>query len=602
MKNKIFALMIAAVAFCATSCNDYLDRYPQDANSDATNWTSESSLKTAAWALYSNFDSYSYGSGWTRGQYHGESLTDDYCSDSYSYSTTTIPSSSSAWSGPYTEIRRANILLNRVNVVPGLSATAAKHWKGIARFFRGMEHFELVRSYGDVVWVNAEINIDDAEALGRGRDPRANVMDSVCNDLKFAAENCYSPSEADNNTVNSMVAYALLSRAALYEGAWQKYHENNKTLALKYYEIAKDAAKQIISSGLYNINTTYKSNYTSQSLAGNTEMILYDTYCQIGSGDGEVNKGNSIVGWDISSSPSWGLTKSAVENYTDINGLPTYMSAYSDATVEDVFKNRDKRLSQTADAALLCPVGFSYIDGIVSSTGYWVNKFVPWERKEEMQNTATWNAPSNDIDGPIFAYPEVLENYAEASAEVADLGGAAITQSDLDISVNVLRVKHGNIPVLTLVGTTGVAVNGVTITLDPKNTKTTGGISNLLWELRRDRRSELMCDGFRYNDLMRWALGKNLDFAFNPDGYLGASRAAIEAFYNAHKSDKLYQTTSGADAPWAPIETGNYWKNNYKSPYELTQVRVWDNKNYLEPIPSGQITLDPSLAPQNPGW
>src|SRR5574344_3165150 len=98
MKNKIFALMIAAVALCATSCNDYLDRYPQDANSDATNWTSESSLKTAAWALYSNFDSYSYGSGWTRGQYHGESLTDDYCSDSYSYSTTTIPSSSSAWS------------------------------------------------------------------------------------------------------------------------------------------------------------------------------------------------------------------------------------------------------------------------------------------------------------------------------------------------------------------------------------------------------------------------------------------------------------------------------------------------------------------------
>jgi len=149
----------------------------------------------------------------------------------------------------------------------------------------------------------------------------------------------------------------------------------------------------------------------------------------------------------------------------------------------------------------------AFVPLIVSSTGYWINKFVPWDRHDVKISQSIWNMPTNDTDGPIFTYAEVLENYAEAAAEIGTVGGTAIIQTDLDKSVNILRVKHGGIPGFTLVGANAVAVNGTTINADPKNTTAINVL--VLWELRRERRSEIIGDGFRYKDLMRWKLGAN---------------------------------------------------------------------------------------------
>jgi hypothetical protein len=186
-------------------------------------------------------------------------------------------------------------------------------------------------------------------------------------------------------------------------------------------------------------------------------------------------------------------------------------------------------------------------------------------------------------------------NYAEACAEIEDLGGAAMSQNDLDISVNEIRVKHGNMPALTYAGKGKVSVNGVEITADPKNVE---GISNLLWEIRRERRSELMCDGFRYEDLLRWKQGYLLDFSKNPDGYRGVSRAALEAYVEAHKDEDLHKGQS-----MATIDANNSFDDKYLIGFDVTvNNRKFDeNKNYLEPIPSTQITLHPALG-QNPGW
>lgn len=128
-----------------------------------------------------------------------------------------------------------------------------------------------------------------------------------------------------------------------------------------------------------------------------------------------------------------------------------------------------------------------------------------------------------------------------------------------------------------------------------------GGLENrvLLQELRRERRSELMCDGFRHDDLMRWALGENLDTKKNPDGYLGASVAALQSYAG---------TVDGAKT-WAEISAKNFFLAGYKSPYNTAAVnaggttvdREWNDKYYLEPIPAGQILLDDKLT-QNPGW
>ncbi len=582
MKNK-YILVLAALTLLLASCSDYLDRVPLDKNSDATNWTSEGALESYAWYMYNNFTSYSYGSSWTRGQYLSETMSDDYCATDFTQPTQTLYSSSSVWNASYVEIRRANILLNRVDVVPNLSDEAANHWRGVARFFRAMQHFDLVKTFGDVPWVDTEIDIDDAEALSKPRNPRAEVMKNVCADLEFAGKNCRYTTD---NTVNNMVAWAFLSRVALYEAAWQRYHGISDADAQYFYKVAKDAAAEVINSGKYSIHNDYLSNYISKSLVDNTEMIMFKVYSHISEG-AKVSYAHAMQGLAGSSSKAWGLTKSAVENFAMSNGLPIHMGTYSDETIEDVVKDRDARLSMIIDPEILCIPYYAYTEGVNSSTGYYVDKLVDWND----YGTDTWKAPYNTTDGPVFTYSEVLLNYAEACAELG-----AITQEDLDKSVNVLREKHGNIPALTLEGKDGVSVDGTVITADPKN-KT--GINVLLWELRRERRSELMGDGFRYEDLMRWKLGDLLDFSKNPECYMGVNIKALDAFYEKHKDEAQYKEQKYEDAK-AALDLDPTGK--YMSAYDISIVnRKFEDKNYLEPIPTTQITLNPNLT-QNPGW
>lgn len=590
MKKTLYILAFAvAMVFGLCGCSQYLDLKPLDSNSDATNWTSEASLETFAWKFYGRLSELSYGSGWTKGQYHGETLTDDYATESFTEFTKTVPNSSGTWNTNYDRIREANILLARVDQVPNLSAEAANHWKGVARFFRALYFYNLVRTYGDVVWVEEDLDFSKEENVTRARDSRVVVMDNVVADLDFAMNNCYAPAKAGANTINNMVAAALLSRVALYEGAWEKYHNVSNGHPDTFYSKAKEAANKVISSGLYQVTSDYKGMYTSLSLASSKEVLLYKIYTLANVNGGKITEAHGQYGWIDSSTPTWGLTKSAMENYTNDKGIPTHMYAYDDTTMEGVFGNRDKRLNATVYDQIVPVVDLTWDYGIVSTTGFWTYKFLPLERRAQMESNNSWNAPNNDTDGPIFMYSEVLLNYAEACAELGQL-----SQADLDKSVNLLRTNHGKIPALTLAGS-GVSVNGVTITKDPKDP----AANVLMQELRRERRSELMCDGFRHDDLMRWALGKNLDTKANPDGYLGASAALIQSYRN---------TVPGAK-DWSAIAAKNFFLNGYKSQFNTSAIsaggttvdRVWDDKYYLEPIPAGQRLLDPNLT-QNPGW
>ena len=584
MKNTFFNIISGAiVVFALCGCNDYLDRVPLDSNSDATNWSSESAIETYSWNLYGDLSGFSYGSGWTRGQYHGEYLTDDYSTESFSQFTVSIPNSSSSWNSPYDNIRKANILLSRIDQVPDLSGAAANHWRGVARFFRGLWHFQLLKTYGDIVWVDKEIDIASEEELTLPRTSRTEAADKIIEDLQFAVDNCYAPGAAGANTVNSMVAAALLSRVALYEGSWEKYHSTSGGHSNQFFEKAKNAAQTVISSGLYSINEQYKENYTSNDLSDNTEMILFKRYAYIATG-GTVTHAHAQFGWSDSSTPTWGLTKSAIENYATADGLPIHMVSYDDKTMDGVFEGRDARLTATVYPEKILVTEHAYIEGILSTTGYWTYKFVPLDEYEKRTKNSTWNGPYNDTDGPIFAYPEVLLNYAEACAELGNC-----TQADLDKSINILRAKHGKIPALTVSGTS-VSVNGTDITKAPGDPAE----NVLIQEIRRERRSELMADGFRHDDLYRWALGKNLDIDQNPDGYLGASKEII------------IESAAADNIDAATIEAKNYFvaigKTYYKCPYEPGKnSRTWNDKYYLEPIPSNQLLLDTAIQ-QNPGW
>ena len=578
-------MVFAAAAL--VGCEQYLTEEPQDkfADGDAF-WKGEEALRLETNYFYSSFSSYGAAHS---GRFYAASKSDDYGQDNNNpeYSVT-IPSGTGVWASSYQEARRANLIMARMANME-LSDEVRKHYEGFCRYYRAIQHFDVVRAYGDCVWQGHEVDMNDEAWQAQERTDRAEIMRKVCEDLKFAGENCRD--YKDGRSFHKYVAYVMLSRAALFEGTWQKYHENNATVANEFFAIAKAAALEVMNSGKWSIHDNYGANYISKDLKGNSEMIMYKQFQY----DADIKLGHGLHGYSSSSTPTWGMTKDAVESYCNADGLPIHVSeaGFDDSTVNSAIAGRDARLAHNVCDSVVMLDTYSWLKGINSTTGYWLTKFVV--KDYVLNGGANELAPYNDTDGPVFMYSEVLLNYAEACAEMGSM-----TQADADKSINLLRTKHGKIPALTVSGTT-VSVNGTVITKDPKNTY---GVNELIWEVRRERRNELICDGFRTDDLKRWKMGAQLDFAKNPSGIVGVSEAAVQAYYDYTKN--VYDWNGLHDGKeWADIE-GDYWRTigdqKYISAFHPDRNRVFDEtKNYLDPLPSGITIINPNLG-QNPGW
>lgn len=586
MKKILIAALVFATA-TLVGCEKFLTEDPQSSFADGpTFWKGETALKMETNYFYSAFSS--YGSA-HNGRFYAASKSDDYGQDNNNpeYSVT-IPAGTGIWKSSYVEARRANLIMARMADME-LSDEVRNHYEGFCRFYRAIQHFDVVNAYGDCVWQDHEVDMNDEAWQSQTRTDRAEIMRKVCEDLKFAGENCRD--YTDGRSFHKYAAWAVLSRVALFEGSWQKYHKGNNEVAKEFFTIAKEAAKKVMDSGKWSIHNDYASNYISTSLAGNSEMIMYKEFRY----DSEVKLGHGLHGYSSSSTPTWGMTKDAVESYCNADGLPIHVSeaGFDDSTVEKAIKGRDARLAHNVCDSVVMLNTYSWLKGINSTTGYWLTKFVV--KDYVLNGGANELAPYNDTDGPVYMYSEVLLNYAEACAELGSM-----TQTDADMSINELRTKHGKIPALTVNGAS-VSVNGTAITKDPKNTY---GVSELIWEIRRERRNELICDGFRYDDLMRWKMGAQLDFSKNPSGHVGVSEAAVQAYYdytqNVYDWGGLHEGKT-----WADIEL-DFWVTvdgkKYISAFAPERNRVFnENQNYLDPLPSGITIINPNLG-QNPGW
>ena len=164
---------------------------------------------------------------------------------------------------------------------------------------------------------------------------------------------------------------------------------------------------------------------------------------------------------------------------------------------------------------------------------------------------------------------------AEAKAELG-----TITQEDIDKTINALRRR---------VGMTEGLLDMNNIVTDPN--WEFKSISPLLNEIRRERKVELACEGFRHDDIFRWAAADELIVGKKPRGaykeqwrdYPGATDAFVEAW------EILATDSEGYIDPYAAFPAMD---NGY-------QFNV--NRDYLSPLPTEELTINPELG-QNPGW
>jgi len=87
----------------------------------------------------------------------------------------------------------------------------------------------------------------DYDEMYKDRTPRAEVMDKVYDDLKYAYENIRL--NDGDNVLNKYIAAGFITRIMLFEGTWQKYHNNDAARAQKYLQFAIEAGDFVINSG-----------------------------------------------------------------------------------------------------------------------------------------------------------------------------------------------------------------------------------------------------------------------------------------------------------------------------------------------------------------
>ncbi len=558
-KNVIGAAFGIFILLSVVSCSkDFLDRGSKTLFQDGNFWTSENNVKSYCWEFYNLFTGYGTG---TNGDFYFTTFTDDQAARGMNLFPTTAPATNSHWD--YTYIRKANLLLARVPQMDMLSSEAINHYLGVARFFRGFEYANLVRHFGDVPYINAYLDQSDIQEIYAPRTPRKEVVDSIIADLQFASANLRSIDRSkalgDVNVLSSEVALAFLGRVALYEGTYAKYVTGDVAWGESLLRIAMEAAEEIVGSGKFSLTPVYRDLYSSLDLSKNPEVLLYKEYVS-----GVLT--HSVIGYTNSSTMMDGLTKDAVDSFLCTDGLPILLSGMyaGDENISQTLANRDMRLVQSVEGELAY-IGNPNGKGFTSSTGYIITKF-----NNSTLGASDVLAPNNPTDAPLFWLAESMLNYAEAAAELG-----LITQDIIDATINMLRERGGVAPML--------------LASLPDDPVRDADVSPLLWEIRRERRCELLMDGFREWDIRRWGKLMYLNPSVKPSIFQGA-RIDIASGVDGMPSE---------NAPAIDSE-------GYILPYGDGATRVVEvPKNYLEAIPTGELTLYQIKGvdfPQNPGW
>ena len=584
--NILSAGLLLATAVSFSSCDDFLTRDPQDTVTDVPSfWNNEENLRTSFLDYYTYFFP-GYRSGWNRADNFAETNVADWTDDNAQEVATLftkVAPTTDADNWDFEKIRNMNLLLSRIQS-SSLGEEAKNHWSGVARLFRAMEYAKLVQKFGDVPYYDAVVGSTDNEQLYRARDPRTTVMDKVNEDLAFACANIRVNDGTKGLTVNRAVAQGFASRIMLFEGTWQKYHANNTAKAAENLKAAKDYAAALMQTNAYSIAPSYKSLTTSEDLAGNPEIIMYRSYV-------ENVVMHSLMSFQNTEHEMSSPSRSFVDAFLTKNGLPIHQAGNTDYKGKEYAKeiqNRDPRLADNIDEE--SGLRLNGVAAVYAASGYYANRYV----NKDLINKPGGMSSTNTTDAPVMKLNEVMLNYIEAAAELAELGQYTLTQADFDKTINAIRDRQSTqMPHVTLAGNT-LKVNGVEIN-DPDRDAT---VKPIIWEIRRERRVELAYEGLRFNDLRRWGKLEYADMTKNKKLNMGAWINKADYPENAEALAKITLCDENGN-----IVTGN---EGYIMPItEVAKMRVMADKDYLYPIPVDQITMYENHGfklTQNPGW
>ena len=594
MKKNIILYSFIALLSGTAGCSDMLDEYPLDAISPETYYNNADELRSATNQFYGMFP------GAVSGYTESADVVCIFNLPAEVQGIRTVPTSGGGWNWEY--LRAVNFYLS--HSVRCDDVDAREHFDGIARFFRAYFYFEKVKRFGEVPWFDRELSSTDPE-LFRPRDSRDFIMDKILDDLTYAINNISDKKDLYN--VTHWTALALKSRICLFEGTFRKYH--GIPGYEKFLNECATASKLFIDNAPYAIYQTgaqpYRDLFSSMN-AIEEEVILARDYDRSQNVMHEANA-NTL-------SPTYGrpgMNKKIVNSYLMTNGDRfTDQPGYETMQYYDEMQNRDPRLTQTVVGPGYMRINSDAVSSPnfgASTTGYQITKWVTDASGDGYLGS------SNDYI--LFRAAEVYLNYAEAKAELGTL-----TQEDLKISIKKIRDR---------VGMPNIDMDAANANPDPYLCALESGYQNVtgpnkgvILEIRRERTIELLLEGFRYYDIIRWKEGKVFEQPYKGMYFPGLTQGSGDNRYDVF--DMNDGTVGDKEKVDICIYTGKKPSvKNIRKFYKLgdefvltdgdkgniichdieKEPRQWrEDRDYLYPIPTQERLLSNGTLSQNPNW
>jgi hypothetical protein len=582
-----------------------MQQIPQTSITVEAFFTSVSDLEMYVNGLYTNSDLYS--GGWYDDNESDNVTINTNDNEMYRWILNDQRSAENAvgWSS-WGTLRSINVMLANLDRVIGNEADI-NNCIGIARYFRAWFYIDKIQAYSDVPWIDRPLSTTD-EALYAPHTPRAEVVQHIFEDLDYAVE-WIKPNMGNRTIVHKYCALALISRFALYEGTYRKYHPE-LGLASSVNELLQRsiaASEAIMNSGQFDITGVGTTDLSGESLPGivgaegfrnlfisldlssNKEVIHWHQYgYNIG-----VNMSDLLMttsGWD-----KYSLSRSLQESFLTKDGTPySTVAGYDKKSFTEVFVDRDPRFAET----FAWPGINQEVSGVQSfhtpnpqRGGYSQGKHF---MRKHIRNETYAGASLGQYNGlAIYRYAEILLNYAEAKAELGQF-----TADVANSTVNRLRNRVGMPPF-----DAAREVDATLQSLYPNVTDKT------LLALRRERRVELAGEGLRLTDINRWYAGKVMEMDISKQGlyipslpyvYTVPGRNSVGFGIATTQSEK-----TSANVRWYYLDKEEFTLSNTSSGFIRNNGdndRHFDEpKDYYRPIPLKQTQLNPNLI-QPYGW
>lgn len=669
MKTIKYLLTSLSITVCSgfIACEDFLDREPMSDVSPEIYFTDVSQLVSYANSLYKDILP-SHGQ-WGYGIFGEDEGTDNQVGldahDRFTSDRWKVPNTeTSNWKFEW--IYRTNYFFSQVmpkfgETLDGKDNTIAgdlsliKHYIGEVYFLRACEYFKRYQKFGDFPIITEPLS-DDLAVLSEAskRMPRTKVARFILSDLDKAIE-LLGATDMATTRINRDVALLLKSRVALFEGTWLRYFQGTPFVpkgegwpgASKEYNAGFEfesgsienetnffldeamAAAKLVGEkykSLLTINTgvlqqsvdepanPYFDMFAQEDLSSVSEVLLWRQYAR-GLETHNVNvvaaRGNQGIG----------LTRAFVNNFLMQDGTPPYTHGTyvegddyykGDKTLADVRVNRDLRLNIFLKEPGQKNILIENVEGdnatlvetypnitIVTperaySTGYALRKGGSFDQKH-YANGAGYTAAI------CYRATEALLNYMEASYERNHVVDATAREY-----WTLLRERAGiTAPLEITINATDMAKEAV----NDWGAYSKGQIltDKWLYNLRRERRCELMAEGLRYMDLCRW---RSMDQMINNPYYIEGMHlwnTPMQDWYDA--ADLIFDGSDKSTVSSPEL-------SEYLRPYQKNSKQIgytgftWRLAHYLHPImikqflitsPDGATISDSPLY-QNPYW